>query len=228
MSLPGDALPSTAANKELLSPDVLGRDAGVEDYERGGVAVSDPSQGLEGYIWRLRRDGNDMKLGRLPYTTETTLFTAAGVTELSLAFDQNMLPTVAYVQPGVASLRWWDATVNNYTTTILPARTRSVFLTMDDKRDFATLLSSNDVLLFYIRDNQLYYLQQRDRYGIARLLYTFGGQEASLVRVGMNRGGRIQIEVEVLPTPELGAMRPEMPVEYVVRTKIDLSGARGL
>lgn len=195
MSLPYDVLSPTPAPAALLVPDDLGRRTRVQDYERGGIAVGDPSQGLDVQNWRLRLLGTDLLLSPEPYDTETAILVIAGVTELSLSFDQNMNVSVAYVELGQAKLYWYDTALPGYTTTILAADVRSPFLSFDDKRPFATTINSNDILLFYLRSNRLCYRQQRERFLTERTLAWFDGSQVTIKRAGMNRGLRMQIEM---------------------------------
>lgn len=195
MSLPYDVLSPTPASSALLVPDDIGRPTRVEDYERGGVAVGDASQGLDVQNWRLRLVGTDLRLSPEPYTAETTILTVAGVSECSLSFDQNMNVSVAYVAFAQAKLYWYDTALPGYTTTTLDADVRSPFLSFDDKRPFATNSNRNDVLLFYIRTNRLCYRQQRERFNTERTLAWFDGSQVTIKKAGMNDGLRMQIEL---------------------------------
>jgi hypothetical protein len=151
--------------------------------------------------WVLSLVGNDVTL--YPQDDEldvVTVFSEEGITEISLAFDQNMQPVVGYIASGVAKLRWFSAGISQYVTTELSASSRSIFLTMDDKRKAATEGNLNDVLVFYLRDDALLFRQQRDLYAIERNLYTFVGTESTFVRrVGFLSGYRVGIELYDLP-----------------------------
>lgn len=195
MSLPYDVLSPTPVPSTLLAPDGIGRPTRVEDYERGGIAVGDASQGLQVQNWRLRLLGADLLLSPEPYDTETAILVIAGVTELSLSFDQNMNVSVAYVASGQAKLYWYDTALPGYTTTILAADVRSPFVSFDDKRPFATTINSNDILLFYVRSNRLCYRQQRERFNTERTLAWFDGSQVKIKKAGMNDGLRMQIEL---------------------------------
>lgn len=195
MALPGDALAATTAPAALLAPDNLGRAARKTDYELGGVGLSDSSEGLEGYTWRARLSGNDVLLGRQPYDAETVLLTEAGISELSLAFDQNMRPLLAYVALGQAKMRWYDATIPGEATLALPADARSPFVSLDDKRQISITGGVSDVLLFYLRANRLCYRQQRERFETERTLAWLEGAATSIGKVGMNTGYRVQVEI---------------------------------
>ncbi|MBK7024479.1 MAG: hypothetical protein IPH41_13575 [Sulfuritalea sp.] len=195
MSLPGDALPNAVAAVALQLPDDLGRPTLVVDYEIGGIALNDGTQGLQVQNWRARLVGNEIRVAPDPYTTETVLVTAAGITQLSIAFDQNMNPVVAYVQSGLTKLYWYSTALEAMTTTTFAADVRSPFLCMDDKRNAASLLNINDVLLFYVRTNRLCYRQQRDSYNTERTLAWFDGAAVTIKKAGMNYGLRMQVEL---------------------------------
>lgn len=203
MSLPENSLsPYDPPVANWIAPDNLGRPADLlTDYEEGGIALDDPSEGLQGYIWRARLVGNDIMLGKSPYTVETIVLTDTGITELSLSFDQNMRPTIAYVAGGQAKLYWYDSVPEMQVTTNLAADVLSPFLGLDDKRSPATVLTTNDTLLFYIRGTSLYYRQQRDRYATERLLKTYPDNNIRIGRVGITRGLRMQIQICYITAP---------------------------
>lgn len=194
MSLPGNALDPIGIAAVLLSPDVDGRPSLLEDYEMGGIAINDPSQGLQVQNWRARLDGDDVLVGPDPYSSETVVISDTDITELSLAFDQNMRPTIAYVAGGVNKLYWYDTVPETHVTTVFNAEDRSPFVTMDDKRRPATTVNLNDVLFFYIRGTTLYYRQQRDRFQTERALATVEDGQ-SIVKCGMSRALRVQVHL---------------------------------
>ena len=192
--MPGDALDPIGVAVDLLPPDDDGRPSLTEDYEMGGIALNDPSQGLLVQHWRARLDGDDVLVGPDPYSSESVVITDADITELSLAFDQNMRPTIAYVAAGVTKLYWYDTVPEQHVTTVFNAEDRSPFVTMDDKRAPATLINTNDVLFFYIRGTTLYYRQQRDRFQTERALATVGADQF-IVKCGMSRALRVQVHL---------------------------------
>jgi hypothetical protein len=195
--MPGNALATDSPSSSFLSPDTLGRGDGLEDYETGGVALSDASQGLMVATWRCRflAGSNEIRIGKEPYSSETPILSASGVTEVSLAFDQNMRPAIAFMEVGQAKLYWYDPIVEEQVTTVLAADITSMFLTMDDKRAPATTLNINDILLFYVRGTSLYYRQQRDRFTIERFLTILMDPSARLRKAGMAVGLQVQIQV---------------------------------
>ena len=196
MSLPGDWMPSKARPVALPNPDAQGRDAGLVDYETGGIDLQDPSQGLQVKTWRFRLDGADIKVSADPYIVEQTLLSAALITSLSGAFDQNMRPLVAYIAAGLPWLYWYDPQPAANVYLALPTGVTSLLLSLDDKRPQAGSGNRSDVLLFYVRGNRVCYLQQRDRFTIERVLCWLEGSNATIRRAGMAVNYRMQVELE--------------------------------
>lgn len=194
MALPGNVLVEPFQPAPFDEPDDIPRVPLTSDLELGGTALNDPSFGLQVKNWKFFLVLDDVVVAPATGGVATVLFNRAGVTEVSGAFDQNMNPAVAFVDGAGAWLWFFDTTLNAYTFLALPAGTRTPFLTMDDKR--ATANSYNDILLFYVLDTNLTYRQQRNRFGVERILYSFNGPQVDIMRVGMNKGLRVQIEVE--------------------------------
>lgn len=194
MSLPNNALSDPAYPDALVIPDdqVYPR---TVSYERGGVALNDSSLGLNVQNWKLHTDGSNIYVSPEPYTSDILVLSDTGITEVSLAFDQNMRIAVAYIQADQAKLYWFDSFAAAQVTTVLDSSISSVFLTMDDKREVASVVNSNDILLIYLKANTLYYRQQRDRFSVERALGTLNSGGTSIARCGMNSGNRMQIEV---------------------------------
>jgi len=194
--IPLNKLSSVPVYAPYLTPDNVERPSALVDYEMGGIALNDPSQGLQVLIWTVRYDP---AIGHVsifaPGVIETTIFIEFGITSLSLAFDQNMRPFVAFVQNGTAKFFWFDTVLGNTTITELPGDARCPQCCMDDKRDMQSSQGDNDIILAYVRGTGLYYRQQRDRYEIERLLQDpIPG--TNLLKVGMNEGRRLQFEFE--------------------------------
>lgn len=196
MSLPGNTLSDPAEISEFLLPDSTTRPSRIVDYERGGADLYDPAQGINLRDWKAEVIGDNIIISPLDDPGDTTNFlTVVGLLSISLAFDQNMNPMIAYEVGGNTYLYWFDLTPNAYTTYALPAGCRSPALTMDDKRRNATLLNRSDALLFYLRDEFVCYRQQRERFLTERVLATLIGSNARIKKVGMNHGLRVQLEI---------------------------------
>lgn len=162
------------------------------DYEMGGVALNDASQGLQVKLWTLYMVGDDVTISA-PDVAPTVVFTAQNITEISLAFDQSMQPVIAYVQAEEARLYWFDTTIPGYTNTILTGAV-SPRVSLDDKRPLFVPLS--DVIVGYVKDNNLYFRAQRDRYLIEYLLKS--NVNATLVTVGMTTNLRFKFKLKTL------------------------------
>lgn len=187
MAIPDNRLSTTVVDAEFLAPDILTRSR-LLDYERGGVALDDPSQGLNVRNWTAGIDGDNLYCED-DANNRTTLLVRPGTTSISLAFDQNMRATLAYVQSGVAKLWWYDAAIAGRSDTSFPGA-RFPRLCMDDKRSTQSL--ANDVIFAYVRDGNLYYRQQRDRYNTERLL--MAGVAGTFRNMGLHRGNRLRFE----------------------------------
>lgn len=171
----------------------------IVDYEDGGVGIQDVSEGLLFQRWRalLFNPGQSDSYVQLdaPSVTPFALVSLPGLTEISISFDQLMQPTLAYVQDGIAYLRWYDSAAAEYVTDTIGAGIITPRVSLDDKRYIASNgYQSSDVILAYVKGGNLYYRQQRDRYTIERLLKT---GVKPLIKIGFNRGLRFQFMSEV-------------------------------
>jgi len=187
--MPDNSLSTEPVVTDYLYPDNLVNSAD-RDYEMGGIAIEDASQGLLYQPWTFwSTDGGPIYCGPLSGGSEM-LIDVSGVTSVSGTFDRNMRPAVAYAIGDTGYLWWFDATVNEMTTTTFPGISE-IRVTHDDKRPTADFRS--DVLVAYTRDGNLYYRQQRDRYTIERLLAeNLVGQ---LRNMGMTTALRIQFDI---------------------------------
>lgn len=165
------------------------------DYEDGGIAIQDPSAGLLYQAWRARLI-NDKVWVDAPNTEEFVMFSAPGMTEISLTFDQSMRPALAYVQDGVSKIWWYDSGVDRMEITEIGTGIITPRITLDDKRVIASGNNqNNDIILAYVRNEKLCYRQQRERFLVERVLAS--GIKTGLIKVGLNRQLRLQFMFEV-------------------------------
>ena len=162
----------------------------LNDYEFGGIALNDPSLGLEVQEWHtyISADGTQI-FTESAGGGNTLLYTGAEITEISCSFDQNMRPAFAFVEAGVAKFEWYDTQLGDRALTVLGAGVVTPRVTLDDKR--STQLAVSDVLLFYVNSDVLYMKRQRDRYGVE---YTMGAVPTgapALITVGMSTVWRL-------------------------------------
>lgn len=203
MAMPNNILSPLPAYSAFLEPDDRTRTTLLQDWELGGVAIGDPSQGLQVQVWEARLSGNTIQTKPEAGSTWTDITSDTDITEIALSFDQNMRPSVSYVAGGAAKLYWYDPTVASYVTVTYAGATSPV-VTMDDKR--ATQTGLNDILLFYLRSGRVYHRRLRDRYTIEYDLAAVPTGMTRIVRWGMTTGKRIQLEfgtgVSTVPPPD--------------------------
>ncbi|AXI01428.1 hypothetical protein [Aquirhabdus parva] len=195
--LPNGVLSTTPITGSFIAPDNQPFSY-TTDYEKGGIHLQDPSQGLDVQVWtaQVKLDGIYISA---PNTPEVKILSGLRYTEVGLSFDQNMNPHISFVQNGNAGLLWYDSAAHANATMMIPDAINPRTC-LDDKRSLSS--SSSDVLLFYLKsDNHLYYRQQRDRFGIE---YPLGVVDGNVLRrVGMNQKYRLQIEIEKLSKPTI-------------------------
>lgn len=169
----------------------------LEDYELGGVALNDSSQGLRVYTWRGRYIDGEIVLDVPGIVAPVSVLAVADVTEFQFTFDQNMQPFIAFVVGDTdAKYRWFDGTLPGFVTDDLPAGTITPRCSLDDKRDSQG--AASDIILTYMRDGSLYFRAQRDRYANEYLLEeNLDGYE--LGQVGMSRALRFQWQLVPIP-----------------------------
>jgi hypothetical protein len=206
MALPDDSPSSAPVLADYLAPYSWYRGP-LEDWEEGGVALNDGSTGLQVQMWFLSyvADEQAANYGDFVVTGQDTGESAAiinvpGVTRVGLAFNQNNDPFLCYeTNQCAAKFYWYDATIEDYTTTTLPAGSHSLACCLDDHRQTQT--ATSDIILAYIRGGTLYYRQERDRFDTERSLGSVGG--GILHRVGMSHNLRLKFDVREGPGQRL-------------------------
>ena len=176
--------------------------------EEGGIAISDPSQGYQGYVWESSYVPSTGSIRLTNLTTSSTSVVLSGIMNviaISFSFDQNMRPMIVWTtSQNTASYYWYDTVTQGFLITSLPEGTDSVALTMDDKRQ--TLVRSNlsDILLFYTNNNELFVRVQRERFNTDHKIADLT-PKTKLGRVGM--GSDLRLKIELLG----GTLAPQEP-----------------
>jgi hypothetical protein len=191
--LPSNSASSIPVPGAILGPDNIGASLFV-DYERGGVAITDTSLGLDYQDWQCRYNAATGQVFINPVGDPDTFHvTIAGASEMCFAFDQSMRPVLAYMVGEMAKLRWYDSLISDFTISDFPG-VRSPRLTLDDKRP--SQIANSDVIFGYIKSNgDLCYRQQRDRFAVERVLHTGVDPSNRIVRIGMASNLRLQFEI---------------------------------
>ena len=188
--MPQNVLSTTAIPAPYIDGETIAFDPLV-DSEIGGVALRDGSQGLRVKQWTVYLSGDDVMLGAAD-VADTVQFTLSGITELSLAFDTNMNPTIAFMRNGQAQFWWFDTLTQQQIFTSLPAGASSPRVTHDDKR--ALQVASSDVILAYMIIGILVMRMQRDRFSVDYVL-AFPSTAWTLEKIAMNSGQRLQFQL---------------------------------
>lgn len=198
MALPDDQASTEAviANYEIPYNRYSGP---LEDFEAGGIALNDSSQGLAYQVWHLIYDDDESSPGygnftlRAESTGDVSVpLNVPNVTRVGLAFNQNMDVFICYeTRDCEAKFYWYDPLLADHATSTLVAGSQSLACCLDDHR--ITQTGTSDIILAYIRSGTLYYRQERDRFTIERSLGSVGA--ATLDKVGMTKNLRLKFEV---------------------------------
>lgn len=163
------------------------------DFEDGGIALNDTSQGLLYQQWRAILINNQVLLTSATQTTPVVILSATGIEEISFSFDQDMRHCLAYVQNGNSKFLWYDPDVAEYVTIDLPSGTITPRVALDDKRP--EFIDNSDIILAYVRDNNLYFRKQSDKFLTEYLLST--AVNYGLTKIGMGTALRFQFEFDL-------------------------------
>ncbi len=191
--MPDDVLSTTSIPASYSGARALSVTKTV-DYEDGGKDIQDVSEGLLYQRWRARifRAGTVDSYIMLdaPSVPEFTVLTLPYLEEMSFSFDQSMRPAIAYVQDGVSFLRWYDSTIPGMATTETGDDVITPRLSFDDKRIIGSQgFLVSDLILGYVRNDNLYMRMQRDRFEVEYLL---AEDVKPLIKIGFSRKLRLQ------------------------------------
>lgn len=191
--IPGAVLSTEPVLGEILYPDNIPRRRAWYDWELGGIAIQDPSQGLRYQVWECFADNTDVYL-KPENGAAFSIFEAAAVTELSFTFDQNMRWLCVYIEGGTCFFRWYDSLAGAYVVTDMGRSIVSPMMTHDDKRP--TQIAASDAILTYIRGGALYFRAQRERFQIEHLLKTGLMEGVRIANFGMSNKLRLQWDIQ--------------------------------
>lgn len=178
----------------------------TEDYELGGIAIQDPSQGLQYQRWTCKWDEqtNNVTLTGDSTGVVTTILTNVQIRELSFSFDQNMRWVLGATHvDGRFILYWYDSQAEGYVESRFDG-VSTFKLTHDDQRITPVNQGRSDVIFTYIQLNKLYVRNQRDRYQIAHLINPDIPANVYISNFGMSDRNRVQWR-----------MRPRKPREQL-------------
>lgn len=184
--LPGDALSSEPVLGQFIGAAALGGTR-VTDYADGPVAIQDVSQGLRAKVWTARVISSQVVELSAPGVAPIVIVREPNITDVSVGFDQNGYLTIVWVANNVTKFRWFDSSAGQTVTSEFTGWLTPK-IALDDYR--IANAATSDVVLTYIRNGNLYYRQQRDRYGVERLLAE--GNFLQIETFGMTDKQRLQ------------------------------------
>lgn len=172
----------------------------VLDYKLGGVALYDPSLGLNYQIWRGRVfeagsvNSHVVLDGR--YSPEVFFFSYPNIIEFNFSFDINMRPVAVFIAKEQRTdgsedvdyntyVYWFDASIEGYNTTFLGNTIKTPKLLADNN------YPNNDICLFYWYSDNLCVRYLEERYTIE---YVLKRNVPYIDVIGVTDKMRIQIE----------------------------------
>ena len=167
------------------------------DYEPGGIALQDTSQGLATATWVAQYTDGAVFLG-IEGKDPQRVLDRAGVDMIGLAFDQAMRPMICFSENGEIWLWWYDPSVNKQSISPI-TQGQNPCITLDiHQREQA---ERSDVILAYQRGRALYMRQQRDRFTVE---YPLSEESpGALDAIGMAKTSRLQFRfrpAQTVPT----------------------------
>ncbi len=196
---PQDKLSTVPETATFLGARNLSTSDPMVDYEDGGIALSDATQGLQVQAWRAKiLNGKDVVLDvpSVPTILPETIFSLSGISHISFTFDSAMYPVISFMKEGVAYIRWYSALAPAGFKVTAIAGGLYPKVSLDDKRELESI--NRDIILSYTKaDGCLYFRKSRDRYSdlAEKKLYT-GLNGLILRRTGMNIAYRFQWELQ--------------------------------
>lgn len=237
-----DRVLSTEAHYRPFARPVRGYMEYLQDYELAGYAIRDGTKGMMVRVWTVYVVQNSQVWVKAQGVAPSMLFDrGVNILELALAFDNNMNPVVAFREGAVGtvgnSYRWWfDSTDSTQKFTALAAGVRSLRACVDDHRPSES--GSSDVVVTYIRGQNLCATYQRERYAVEDVLASSIGPNAEIVDVSMNNVARLQWHMKntasipgaaVFNDPALGDIVMDLCVKSGIgRDQVDTSGLYGV
>ena len=193
--IPANRLSSSLVYADWVIDQPDGSFTATAGYELGGQDININTTDINSFLWRYYYEENSIKIFRVDDPDRVLeIDTIPGITQLSLTFDQSLVPTYTYIQNGSTYLKWYDTTDQTHKVTNFGPSFRSPKVCLDIKDKLSTV---SDVLFFYMKNNnQLCVRYQRDRYSTEYVLANMPPHQ--ILRVGVNKLNRVQFLVEEL------------------------------
>lgn len=188
--IPYNTLVLTDGYTRLVEPESL-KKTGLVDYEKGGVALGDSSEGLNKYNWELNVVSKTKAMLHKEGTTPIQVFTyPSKPLDVAFCFDQSMNIVLAWQDSEFnIYLRRYSGSINAFETINLGSG-KCPRLTLDEKR--AEFIQNSDIILAYITNKSLVYRVQREGFNTIHVVEEEMLASQRLARIGV-KGFRLQM-----------------------------------
>lgn len=170
-----------------------GRNNPDKDYCFGGHDIYNASMGFNKEYWEGLRDPKGVIYIRRKSDGKQYIIDEVpkGNGNFTFCFDNNMRPIVCVQINDSAMLRWYDPTRDSFVIDIF-SNLETPFIRIDDCLD--TIGNTRDAVLFYEREDKLYFRLLRDRFTIEHFFCNISPWQI-LYQCGMNIGRRFQCDL---------------------------------
>lgn len=166
------------------------------DVKIGPVNLSESNGRLDSRYWLVYQLADKVVIrGAIDDNTwsePTELFTElATITAISLSFDNLGRPVLAYQKNGGVYLWFYDSQLGDATIKTISTVGLTPVVDFDIKEDTSSV--DADIMLYYVKEDSIYYRLQRDRFDVE---YYTGVSEPNvkLRRAGVTSDNRFQVE----------------------------------
>lgn len=157
--IPDDRFSLTYVPGEVLNPLPLNRMSGTL---WGPANIQDPTQGFFVQLWHFQSDKFKVTLWSDTQVPIDLFTRVLPISNVSVSFDTNANPCVAFQDSTGSYLYWFDPVPNDYVFFFISADATYPYVTLDDGRTFNQTNADN--ILGYIESGTIRYRQLRDRY----------------------------------------------------------------
>ena len=186
--LPNNQWSSQAVVDDLLNPRDKKKINATTSSDNGPIAINNTSRGLMAKIWTASYNN---VTGLITLQDGTKLFTDVNLKELSLTFNQNGDPFIAFRSGTRIKIWWFDPLLSNYTIKDITSGDQP-FCYLDERRpEFS---ANSDVFIIYRRAGEIFYRLQRDRFDVEYSTGIVGGTDIVIECFGMAKNNRLQIK----------------------------------
>lgn len=181
--IPHNTLVLTDRYTRLVEPESF-KKTGLVDYEKGGVALGDSSEGLNKYDWTFKVVNKTQGVLSREGFPETIVYEfSTKPIDVAFCFDQSMNLVLAWQTSDFEiMLRTYNFNNGSYFNRSF-GNGKCPRLTLDEKRK--ELISNSDIIFAYITDNALQYRVQREGYNVAHIVEENMLPSQRLARIGV-------------------------------------------